>query len=120
MTQIGEGFGAALYEPVFQMVAGGGKMSEPGLRLLLGTSTAASAILMALGLLGTAAGRVQRRGIFRLLLICSTALLAYLWLARYGYGYSKAQAMTTFLFVTAASLGIERTCHRASERFAKG
>ncbi|MGE5619208.1 MAG: hypothetical protein ACM3US_08115 [Sphingomonadaceae bacterium] len=103
-SPISDMLGTTLISQAFGIVAGQGQLGPLGTELLECLSAAvtwAAIIVAGVGLVFT-----KGLGLYRSLLLGSFALLAYLRVSGYPYGYSKAQAGITFLLAPAVVIGL--------------
>ncbi len=104
---LSDAFGTTLLQRAFDPVMGQGQASPPMLSLYQYASLAVTAVAALVVLVGLVRRGTQGAWLYRYMLLGTLALLAFLRVINYPYGYAKAQAMVTFLFAVGLALGID-------------
>lgn len=116
---LSDAFGTTLHTVAFNTVTGRGQVGDLGLDLLHYLSMAATVVAVAFAAIGLLDNRNVEAGRYRSLLLGALALLAYLRLSAYPYGYAKALAGITFLFAVAIATGLAAAL-RAARNLQRG
>lgn len=106
-VSLSDAFGTTLLQRAFDPVMGQGQASPLILSLYQYASIATSGMAALVALVGLVRRGTRGTWLYRSMLLGTFVLLAFLRIINYPYGYSKAQAMVTFLFAVAMALGID-------------